>query len=307
MESPQFFKRGPGLFARLVFFVLLSLSLMAVDSRFQHLAQIRSGVATVIYPLQKLVVLPIALYHRAGDFFSTQSQLIEDLAALKSARLEDSSQLQRYLALEAENRHLRDLLGMRQRVDAAAVNATAAEILYLPQDPFSRKITLDQGSQAGLVSGQVVMDGVGVIGQITRVFPWLSEVTLITDKDHSVPVQVQRNGLRSVVFGSGEANDGGEAGGLEMRYLAVSADIQQGDLLVTSGIDGLYPPGLPVAVVTGIERNAAYAFARIKCTPAAGVGNNRQVLILSPLPAAAPPPLAPAEAQPKNKKTKRIR
>jgi rod shape-determining protein MreC len=162
-----------------------------------------------------------------------------------------------------------------------------AEILRIPRDPFNRKVILDKGSQSGIQPGQVVVDDVGVVGQITRNYPWLSEVTLITDKDHSVPVQVVRNGLRSVVSGTGKD------GTLELRYLAMNTDIQEGDMLVTSGIDGVYPPGLPVAVVSKIERNPTYVFAQVTCTPAAGVGYHRQLLILSLL---TPVTENPAEA-----------
>ena len=175
-------------------------------------------------------------------------------------------------ALEAENAQLRKLLEAAQRMESKAV---MAEILHVPRDPFNRKVMLDKGSQSGIQSGQVVVDDAGVVGQITRNYPWLSEVTLITDKDHSVPVQVVRNGLRSVVSGTGKD------GALELRYVAVNTDIQEGDLLATSGIDGVYPPGFPVAVVSKIERNPTYVFARVTCTPAAGVGHNRQLLILS--------------------------
>jgi len=129
-----------------------------------------------------------------------------------------------------------------------------------------------------VAAGQVVMDNIGVVGQVTRVYPWLSEVTLITDKDHAVPIQVLRTGLRAVVFGSGNISN------LALRYMPISSDIQVGDVLVTSGIDGIYPPGLPVAKVIQIERDPAYPFAQILCSPLAGVDKQRQVMIISGLP-----------------------
>lgn len=294
--APQFFRRGPGPLARLVFFALLSLLLMAADARFKYLLVIRQAVAVVIYPLQKLANAPAVIYDRMSEFFVTQSRLTDENAQHKQQHLIDSGQLQQLRALEADHAQLRKLLEVRQRAENKAV---MAEILYVPHDPFSRKAMLDKGGQSGLQTGQVVVDDVGVVGQITRIYPWLSEITLITDKDHSVPVQVVRNGLRSVVSGAGAG------GALELRYLAVNADIQNGDLLVTSGIDGIYPPGLPVALVSKIERNTAYAFARITCTPVAGVDRNRQVLILSPLPPAPEKPVDPVEIKPKGKVTKR--
>jgi rod shape-determining protein MreC len=152
-----------------------------------------------------------------------------------------------------------------------------AEIMHLERDIFKRKVYLDKGTQKNVAAGQVVIDETGVIGQVTRVFPWNSEVTLITDKDHAVPIQVLRTGLRAVVFGSGDISN------LELRYMPLSSDIQVDDVLVTSGIDGAYPPGLPVARVTQIERDPAYPFARIACVPLAGVDQQRQLMIISGL------------------------
>jgi rod shape-determining protein MreC len=281
--APQFFRHGPSLLARLVFFVLLSLLLMAVDARFKYLSEIRQAFAVVIHPLQKLANVPTTIYDTISEFFVSR-HLVGENAHLKLQYLADQGQLQQLRALEAENAQLRKLLDAAQRLESKAV---MAEILRIPRDPFNRKVILDKGSQSGIQPGQVVVDDVGVVGQITRNYPWLSEVTLITDKDHSVPVQVVRNGLRSVVSGTGKD------GTLELRYLAMNTDIQEGDMLVTSGIDGVYPPGLPVAVVSKIERNPTYVFAQVTCTPAAGVGHHRQLLILSLL---TPVTENPAEA-----------
>ncbi|MDO8438516.1 MAG: rod shape-determining protein MreC [Nitrosomonadaceae bacterium] len=294
--APQFFRHGPGLLARLVFFALLSLLLMVIDTRFKYLPEIRQTIAVAIYPLQRLAHVPAAIYDQVSGLFVNRNP-IDEIAHLRQQHLADQGQLQRLLALEAENAQLRNLLEAGQRAES---KTTLAEILYIPHDPFSRKVILDKGSQNGIQPGQVVVDGAGVVGQITRVYPWLSEVTLITDKDHSVPVQLVRSGLRSMVSGTGED------GTLELRYLAANADIQHGDLLVTSGIDGIYPPGLPVALVSKIESNAAYAFARITCTPAAGVNRNRQVLILSPLPPIPERPVESVETKPEDKKRGKI-
>jgi rod shape-determining protein MreC len=147
-------------------------------------------------------------------------------------------------------------------------------VLYAARDPFSRKIVIDKGSQQDVQAGQPVIDGNGVVGQVTRVYPWLAEVTLITDKGHLVPVLNTRNGLRAVLGGTG--NDGA----LELRFVPLNADFDNGDQLVTSGIDGVYPPGLPVAQVMNVERNAAFLFARILCKPVGGVINHKQVLVV---------------------------
>lgn len=294
--APQFFRHGPGPLARLVFFALLSLLLMAIDTRFKYLPEIRQTIAVAIYPLQRLAHLPTAIYDQVSGLFVSRN-LVDEIAYLRQQHLTDRGKLQRLLALEAENAQLRNLLEAGQRAES---KTTMAEILYIPHDPFSRKAILDKGSQHDIQPGQVVVDDAGVVGQITRVYPWLSEVTLITDKDHAVPVQLVRSGLRSMVSGIGED------GTLELRYLAANADIQDGDLLVTSGIDGIYPPGLPVALVSKIESNAAYAFARITCTPAAGVNRNRQVLILSPLPPVPERPVEPIEIKPEDKKRGKV-
>jgi len=297
--TPQFFRHGPSPLARLVFFVLLSLILMAVDTHFKYLHEIRQTVAVVIYPVQRLSYLPTTIYDLVSELFVTEN-LADEIAHLKQQHLVDSGKLQQLLALRAENEHLRKLLETTPRNKSKAI---VAEILSVPRDPFNLKIMLDKGFQNGIQSGQVVVDDLGVVGQITRSYPWHSEVTLITDKDHSVPVQVLRNGLRSVASGTGKYRT------LELRYMANNIDIESGDVLVTSGIDGVYPSGLPVALVSKIKRNnASHAFAQIACTPIAGIDRNKQVLILSPrLP--SPENLTGSEStdiQPNDKERKEI-
>jgi rod shape-determining protein MreC len=294
---PPFFKRGPSPFARLSFFAALAFLLMAGDARFQYLGLLRQVVAVALYPLQRIAAAPVAGLARMSEFFVTQASLIDENARLARQQLADAALLQRYQDLIAENEHLRKLLEARVHFEGKAM---MAEIIYAEPNPFRRRITVDKGLQAGARDGQVVVDDTGVVGQVTRAYPWLSEVTLITDKDHAVPVQSVRTGLRAIVFGSGEE------GTLEVRYMAESADIQNGDVLVTSGIDGIYPPGLPVATVKLIERNSGYPFARILCTPAAGVERYRQVLLLAGPDAKVPErPAEAGETRPAGKKSKR--
>lgn len=270
--TPPFFKRGPSPLTRLSFFALLSLVMMTGDARFEYLEVIRQGVAAVIYPLQRMAAAPIDAISRVGEFFVTQSSLLSENARLRQQHLAGSVELQRFQALVAENAHLRKLLEFKDRFPGSA---TPAEILYAERNPFSRKLVIDKGRQDGVRAGQVVVDDVGVVGQVTRAYPFLADVTLITDKDHAVPVQSARTGLRTILFGAGED------GALEVRYLAESADIQNGDLLVTSGIDGTYPPGLPVATVSRIERDSGQPFARVLCTPSAGVDRSRHLMVLT--------------------------
>jgi rod shape-determining protein MreC len=278
---PPFFKRGPSLITRFAFFSLLSIALLVADARFNYLQLVRAGVSVVLYPLQVLSALPGQLLERSGEFFVTASTLRTQNDQLQKQALQNAADLQRLEALGRENEHLRQLLGMRERVGRTTV---AADILYAPRDPFTRRVVVDRGSQHGVTAGAAAIDHGGVIGQVTRVFPLVSEVTLITDKEQAVPIQVMRSGLRGVTFGIGYD------GTLELRFMPVNADIQNGDVLVTSGIDGTYPAGLPVAVVSNIERNAAYAFARITCTPASGVNSFGQVMIVG---MASPPPENP--------------
>lgn len=273
--APQFFRHGPGPFARLLVFVLLSCLLMAEDLRFKYFPELRQTVSVVIFPLQKIAYIPIDIYDLVEEFIAN-FHLMEENTKLRQQYLEDREQLLKLHGLKAENEQLRKLLGAAQKIEInAETKAVLAEIQRTPRDPFNHKITLNKGSYHDIQLGQAVIDDKGIVGQITRLYPWSSEVTLLTDKNHSVPVQVLRNSLRSVVSGTGKNNE------LELRYLSVNTDIQQGDLLITSGIGGVYPAGIPVATVLRIERDPGDDFAQIISTPVAGVDRNRQVLVLS--------------------------
>ncbi|MES1981132.1 MAG: rod shape-determining protein MreC [Pseudomonadota bacterium] len=286
-QSFRFFNRGPAPAVRLAFFALLSLLLLFIDARYQYLEAARSAFSVLIYPLQRLVTGPNTLWHQADSFLVLQGELVRQNAQLRQQHMLEGAQLQQLQVLQQENQHLRQLMAVQQHADYPM---QMAEIVYVERDIFKRKLLLDKGSQANVQPGQVVMDDSGIVGQVTRAHPWLSEVTLITDKDHAVPVQVLRNGLRAVVFGSGDTSE------LTLRYMPISSDIQEGDTLVTSGIDGTYPPGLPVAKVSRIERDPAYPFARIRCIPIAGVDRHRQLLILSGLPKLPERPEAAVES-----------
>jgi rod shape-determining protein MreC len=269
---PPFFNRGPAPLVRLVFFASLSLALLVMDARFRYTENLRATLALAVYPLQLLATMPAALAGRVSEFFASQAQLREENAALRARLLDVSRESQRYQAAQAETGQLRRLIGAAERMP---LKSTPAEILYSGRDPYSRKIVIDKGSQHGVLAGSPVIDEEGVVGQVTRSHALAAEVTLLTDKDQAIPVQVVRNGLRAIAFGAGAS------GMLELRFLAANAEIQNGDRLVTSGIDGTYPPGIPVGTVERIERDAAYAFARVVCKPAAGVDNGRYLLVLA--------------------------
>ncbi len=292
---PPFFKRGPSLLARLSFFALLSLILLYADSRFHYMEGIRKTIGVLLYPLQKIVDVPGQVASGVGSFFVSQSFLQRENERLARENFLNAGLLQTQQELIAENAHLRQLLDMKERVGPTSA---AAEILYMGRDPFSRKVIIDKGSSHKVEEGAAVVDDTGLIGQVSRAFPWTAEIALITDREQVVPVQVVRNGLRAAVFGTGYD------GALDLRFMPVNADIENGDVLVTSGIDGVYPAGLPVAMVSSIERNPAYPFARITCTPAAGVNRYRQVLVLSRL---APLPEYPPAAQKKKAKPRKSR
>jgi rod shape-determining protein MreC len=286
-QPPPFFSRGPAPLVRLGFFVSLAVLLMVLDARFRYAESIREIVALIAYPLQRVSLAPSELLGAAADFFTTQVALKQENDRLKTKDLLEASELLTLESLRAENAQLRRLFDARERLPRPA---TLAEILYQGRDPFSHKVIIDKGSRQGIEAGQAVIDDIGVVGQVTRVHPWIAEVTLVTDKEQRTPVEVVRNGLRAVVYG------GGDKGTLDLSYTATNADVQADDLLVTSGIDGTYPPGLPVAKVSKIERDAAYSFAKITCVPTAGTDQNRQVLVLS---REANLPAPPAEAEPR--------
>jgi rod shape-determining protein MreC len=238
------------------------------------------------------------LFGAAAGFFTTQVSLKQENQQLKAKQLLAANELLTVQALRSENAQLRRLLEARERLPR---ESTLAEILYQGRDPFSRKVIIDKGRQQGVQPGQAVIDDLGVVGQVTRVYPLLSEVTLITDKEQRTPVQVVRNGLRAIIYG------GGDRGTLELTYTATNADVLADDVLVTSGIDGTYPPGLPVAKVSRIEQDAAYSFAKITCVPTAGTDQNRQVLVLSRemnLPAAPVETESVAGKPPKQKRSR---
>jgi rod shape-determining protein MreC len=288
-QPPPFFKRGPAPLARLSFYAMLSLALLFFDARFQTLELVRQGVSLFTHPVQQAVHTPIGFLEKSAHYFSSVSSLEEENARLRSERLSSAETLLRTQELEAENERLRQLLEVRER---QKISGRVAQILYSPRDPFSRRVVVDKGLQDRIQDGQPVVDAAGVVGQVTRLFPFVSEITLITDKDQAVPVQILRTGQRSVVFGLGD-------GRLELRFLPVSADVRNGDLLVTSGLDGVFPRGLPVARVEHIERDASYTFARIYCLPMAGVENFGEVMVLDPRAALAIPEEVKAPPAPK--------
>jgi len=277
---PPFFKQGPSALSKLMVFSALALFLMVADTRFRITQPLRAAVSTVLYPVQWVAMRPVLLARNGGAYLQ---DLQAAQAAEAGARQKLSLQAQRAGQVEQlalENDRLRKLLALRERITTPA---QAAEVLYDAADPYTRKIVIDKGLAQGIESGSPVIDESGVLGQVTRVHPLISEVTLVTDSDQAIPVLNARTGARSVAFG-----DTAHAGELELRFMAGNADVQSGDLLTTSGVDGIYPPGLPVARVERVERRADSAFARIYCSPQALVSGARHVMVLKPVSAQIP-------------------
>ena len=281
-QPPPIFRRGPAPLARLFVFVALCLALLVADLRFRYLEVLRNALSVVTYPLQMAASTPADEVRNATRYFGTLVDVQLENADLRRLQLDAGERLLRFEQLEQENLHLRELLQMSERVQTKSI---AADILYNAPDPFARKVILDRGTQQGVEAGLAVVDANGVIGQVTRVHPVQSEVTLLTDRNQSIPVSVVRNGVRGVLYGVGR-------GMLEMRHVLAEVDIQPGDRLVTSGLDGIFVPGLPVATVTRVDRDQD-AFARIECEPLAAIERSVQVLVIGR--AAYPPPPPPPE------------
>lgn len=275
-SPPPFFRQGPSALSKLVFFGVLAVLLMVADTRFGVIKPVRSVIATVIYPLQWVMLQPVIWTRDGGKYFDSLTTSQANEAAAQYRLGLQSQRAQQVEQLTQENARLRALLGLRDRVNAPAL---AAQILYDAADPFTRKVIIDKGALAAVQAGSPVLDELGVLGQVTRVYPLVSEVTLITDRNQAIPVLSARTGLRALAFGDDTPGNGS----LELRFLDANVDLQAGDLLTTSGVDGVYPPGLQVARVDRIERGADSAFARVRCTPVAAIAGSLHVLVLQPL------------------------
>lgn len=272
--APSLYRQGLSPLSKLLLLAALSVLLMVLDTRLRLGAPIRSAIATALAPLQSLALAPVRALQAGSSYFGSLQAAQQEAAA---ARTELTRQAQRAAQVEhlsQENLGLRALLGMRGRL---SVKAQGAEVLYDAADPYTRKLVIDRGETHDIKPGSPVMDGYGVLGQVTRVHPLVSEVTLLTDRDQAIPVLNTRTGQRSVAYGQPRL------GLLELRFIAASTDIEVGDLLTTSGVDGLYPPGLPVARVHEITHQGEGGYARVLCEPMARTEHSLQLLVLEPL------------------------
>ena len=288
VDTPAFFNRGPSPLARLAFFGLLSLALLFADTRYRYLESVRQAVAIVLYPVERALELPGAAFAYVSDYFGSKRRLADENAMLRQELVARAPATQGYARAQEENARLRALLDVRAQYASTAV---AVQVLYTSRDPFTQKVFVDKGASAGVAAGAGVIDATGVVGQVTRVFPYMAEVTLITDRDQAVPVQVERSGARSVLFGNGTGRSP------ELRFTSPSADIRAGDRLVTSGLDHTYPPGLAVAEIVDVMCDSGQMFARIVCKPLAGIDHSEFLLVLSQSASMPARPEEPGEAE----------
>jgi rod shape-determining protein MreC len=259
----------------------LAFFLMVADSRFKVMQPLRVALATVLYPAQWLAMRPVLAYQGVSQYFAslTSAQSAQqDVLKKHSLQSQRANQVEQ---LVLENTRMRKLLGLRERLQSPAM---AAQVVYDAADPYSRKVIIDKGMADRVGLGSPVLDEAGVLGQVTRVYPLVSEVTLITDRDHAIPVLNTRTGARGVAFGDASLH----ADAMELRFMAANADVAPGDLLTTSGVDGVYPPGLPVARVEKVERRVDAVFARIYCVPLAMVSGAGHVMVLDAVTAQIP-------------------
>ncbi len=291
--APPFFKQGPSALSTLVFFAALALFLMVADARLGITPPLRMAISVVLYPLERIALQPVAWVRGGLGYLQTvqSAQQMEDAA--RQQMLQQSQRANQVEELMLENGRLRDLLALRPRLTAPE---QAAEVLYDAPDPYTRRVIIDRGLLQDVAVGSPVIDEAGVLGQVTRVHPFLAEVTLLVERDYAIPVLNTRTGVRGVAYGNPASDLGG---GLELRFMPSAADVQEGDVLTTSGVDGVYPAGLPVAKVDKVERRADSAFARIHCLPMARMQGARHVMVLQPLSAQLPtrPAAAPANPQ----------
>lgn len=274
---PPFFRQGPSALTKLVFFSALAVFLMVADGRFKFMDPLRETLAVLLLPVQRTLAVPVELVQGGSDTLQGLRNALQiehrarEQLATQSAKVLLADQLAR------DNDRLRALLDLR---NGLTLQSVAAEIVYEAADPYSRKVIIDRGSTVGVVAGSPAIDEAGVLGQVTRVFPLTSEVTLLADKDAAIPVVNARTQQRGVVFGGN---------GLELRYTSANADVDVGDALVTSGLDGVYPGGLPVATVAAVDRRMETGFARISLKPAARPDGVRLLLVLAPVGLQLPP------------------
>ena len=283
--------RTTGLLLRCVLYCLLALGLIIVDKRYDHLGKIRRMLSIVAYPVQVAVASPFEGWDWFRESVTTRDALRNDKAKLEAELRLAQFRLQRYDALEAESQRLR---GLRDSTAQVTDRFVIGDVMDIDMDPFRERVLVDKGAQNGVFVGQAVLDAGGVFGQVARVGQLTSEVILVSDATHAIPVQVNRNGLRTIAVGTGDM------GKLKLPYLPTSADVIAGDLLVTSGLGGGFPAGYPVGTVAEVKRDPAQSLADVDVKPAAALDRSRELMFvwLKPQPNANAAPAAKNPAAP---------
>jgi rod shape-determining protein MreC len=288
-NPPPMFRQGHSALSKLVFFSALAVFLMVADTRFKLAEPLRAAIGTVLHPVQRTLMVPVEAWRGGAGYLRGLDSALAKEAEARRVLADQAVQASRAEQLAAENTRLRALLELRP---ALRVRSLSAEVLYEASDPYSRKVVLDRGQLNGVRLGAPVVNEAGVLGQVTRVYPLNAEVSLLTDKDAAIPVVNARTQARNAAFGTPVGV------GMELRFVGINSDVQPGDLLTTSGFDGVYPAGLPVARVASVDRKTESGFARILLTPAANADVVRHVLVLEPVGLQLPPPPAPAASAP---------
>ena len=265
------FIRGPSATIRMVLFVIASIALMTIDHRWHSLEIVRSTLANVVYPLQYTIDLPIRLYYWTDEVLSTKQALLDKNREFEARHLENRVQLQKLDIIEKENARLRSLLSATPKTTERLL---ISEIINVDVDPYRQLILLNKGSNSDVHQGQPIIDAQGIMGQVVHVGAMSSTAMLITDASHAIPVQIDRTGLRANASGTGKINQ------LTLRYLTHNVDIEVGDMLITSGLGGVFPPNYPVATITSVERTAGEPFATIEAKPLAQLDKSREVLLV---------------------------
>jgi rod shape-determining protein MreC len=282
-DSRPIIGRGPPLGATFLTLAIASIALMVADQRYDQLGTVRAWLTAAAYPVQVAVDLPFRAWDWVSGSFADRSRLrrenLELTARLRLANL----QLQRFALLEGENRRLRD---MRERTSGVAERVLVASIMNVDLDPFRHRVLLDKGAVDGVFKGQAVLDGDGIVGQVWKVNAATSEAILISDAEHAIPVQSDRSGLRTIAVGTGDSTK------LSLPFVTVESDLKDGDLLLSTGMGGVFPPGYPVAQVTTVKRAASATFALVEAKPTAKLDRDREVLLVW---FKAPPAATPAE------------
>ncbi|MHB8747053.1 MAG: rod shape-determining protein MreC [Gammaproteobacteria bacterium] len=287
------FTQGPSLTARLVTFVVASILLMTADQRLHQFERLRGGLSAALYPLQYLINLPTAGWHSLNESLATRLTLLRENTQLHDENLHIKARLLRYEALQAENKRLKELLDSSVKLEG---HILVAELLSVDLDPSKQQILINKGSQQKVFEGQPLLDATGIVGQVLHVAPFSSTAILITDPDHALPVQVNRNGLRTIAVGTGDLHR------LNLPHVPNNADIKVGDLLITSGLGGRFPADYPVATVTVVAANPGSPFAKVTAVPTAHLDRSREVLLVWPEPTDTPDtfvgPPRPAQVKP---------